>query len=499
MSHDLPRNIDMRLEEAFNLIVELERRQIANHLAWNGISLWPLIRHCLWIELITDTAATPPPVSAPVWTRSLRQFIRRGARYLRGWADFKVPRRSDATQIFVSRPVYLQALPSGKLFDRIVDPLLFALPPGHHAEKFYVSPWPGQAGLQHAARCLLPARTPASQIATKDQDSLTTLAHAAGLDAASFFCRYAAALHAFCRWFETGARVFAGRPALRTIYLTSWYFPDMMGLTAAARQRGTRVVDVQHGKQGRHQVMYSGWYDIPPGAGYLSMPDSFWCWGQPSCRHILASAPDRQTHRPFVGGFPWLDYYRTRLAEGIAGRGAQADGKRTVLVTMQPRHKANLEPIPDFLVDYLRSEPAQTCFIFRCHPNDTLGWEYCRQRLADIPPALFSVDTGKSNLYDQLLAATHHITAYSSCCYEASAFGVSTLLFGLDARAIYAEEIDSGEFAWTEGSTADLSAWLAAPASSPAGQQAATSGTYIESSLARAGELLSLFPSFNKP
>src|SRR5690606_27571948 len=284
------------------------------------------------------------------------------------------------------------------------------------------------------------------------------------------------------------------RPALRTIYLTSWYFPDMMGLTAAARQRGIRVVDVQHGEQGRHQAMYSGWYDIPPGADYLPMPDNFWCWGQPSCRHLLASAPDRQTHRPFVGGFPWLDYYRTRLAEGIAGRGAQADGKRTVLVTMQPRHKANLEPIPDFLVDYLRSEPAQTRFIFRCHPNDTLGWEYCRQRLADIPPALFSVDTGKSNLYDQLLAATHHITAYSSCCYEASAFGVSTLLFGLDARAIYAEEIDSGEFAWTEGSTADLSAWLAAPASSPAGQQAATSGTYIESSLARAGELLSLFP-----
>ena len=161
---------------------------------------------------------------------------------------------------------------------------------------------------------------------------------------------------------------------------------------------------------------------------------------------------------------------------------------RIVLLTTQPRHKANLEPIPDFLVEYLRSEPPHTRFIFRCHPNDPLGPEYCHQRLADISPGLFSLDTGKSNLYDQLLVATHHITAYSSCCYEASAFGVPTLLFGQDARVIYAEEIDSGEFAWTRGNTADLSAWLEAAASTR--PQAATGRTYIESSLARARELL---------
>lgn len=477
----------MRLEDVFKLIVELERRQVANHLAWNGISLWPLIRHCLWAELLTDTSAAPAPASATARLRGLQLQLRRALRYLGGRADFKVPAACDVEQIFISRPVYLQTLSSGRLFDRIVDPLLFALPPDRRAEKFYVSPWPAHSLLHYGARCLLAARTPAPQIATQDRDSLAALAHAAGLNAESFLRRYAAALHAFCRWFETGTRVFAGRPALRTIYLTSWYFPDMMGLIAAARQRDIRVVDVQHGKQGRHQVMYSGWHDIPAGAGYLAMPDSFWCWGQPSCRHILASAPDRQTHRPFVGGFPWLDYYRTQLAEG-AGRGSQWDSKRIVLVTTQPRHKANLEPIPDFLVEYLRGEPVQTHFIFRCHPNDTLGPEYCRQRLADIPSALLSVDTGKSNLYDQLLGATHHITAFSSCCYEASAFGVPTLLFGQDARAIYAEEIDSGEFAWTEGRPADLSAWLDTAA--PTRLQAATGGTYIESSLARAGELL---------
>ena len=478
----------MRIEDAFNLIVELERRQIANHLAWNGIGLWPLIRHCLWTELLTDTTGASAPASASARMQRLQQNVRRGLRYLRGRADFNVPERSNATLLFVSRPVYLQVLPSGKLFDRIVDPLLFELLPGSHAEKFYVSPWPAQAALQHAGRCLLAARAPAPLIPAQDRATLITLAQASGLAADAFLRRYAGALHAFCRCFKTGTQLFAGRPGLRTIYLTSWYFPDMMGLTAAARQRGIRVVDVQHGKQGRHQGMYSGWHDLPASPGYLAMPDGFWCWGGPSCRHILASDPDRQTHRPFVGGFPWLDYYRTQLAGAAAAHAAPATECRVVLVTTQPRHKANVEPIPDFLLEYLRSQPAHTHVIFRCHPNDTLGPEYCRQRLAGISPTLFGVDAGKSNLYDQLLSATYHITAYSSCCYEASAFGVPTLLFGQDARAIYAEEIDSGEFAWTEGRVADLSAWLDANGRAKPGM--ASSGPYIESSLVRVRELL---------
>jgi hypothetical protein len=309
----------------------------------------------------------------------------------------------------------------------------------------------------------------------------------------AFLRRYTAALHSFCRWFESGKRLFASRPALRAIYLVCWYFPDMMGLTAAARQRGIRVVDVQHGKQGRYQAMYSGWHDLPEGNGYLAMPDGFWCWGQPSCQHILASSPGRQTHRPFVGGLPWLDYYRTQFAKAVGahdtpGAVVSEASRHIVLVTMQPPNKVNAEPIPDFLLDYLHYWSEQTHFIFRCHPNDRLGPEYCRQRLAGISQALFSVDTGKSILYDQLLGVTHHITAFSSCCYEASAFGVPTLLFGMAARAFYAEEIESGEFSWTEGDVKELAAWLEEKST----QSPVPARTYIESSLVLAGELLDI-------
>jgi len=134
-------------------------------------------------------------------------------------------------------------------------------------------------------------------------------------------------------------------------------------------------------------------------------------------------------------------------------------GKR-VLVTIQPSQGDNNQPIPDFLLDFLRESPRDVFFIFRCHPNDQLGPEYCRRRLSELPAEVYKIDDGRSNLYDRLMMVTHHITAFSSCGYEADAFGVPTLLFGFDARAIYKDEIDEGLFSWTAGSSRDLALWL---------------------------------------
>ena len=63
---------------------------------------------------------------------------------------------------------------------------------------------------------------------------------------------------------------------LKEMCLTSWYFPDMIGVCAAASELGIKAIDVQHGKQGKYQAMYSGWTKIPE-SGYALMPDNFWC------------------------------------------------------------------------------------------------------------------------------------------------------------------------------------------------------------------------------
>lgn len=482
----------MHLDDAYSLMRKVEEDLAKSAPLWRSVDLWPLIRQCLWNELLNpgrpDTRRRGSQAAASGWSTEVLAVARKALRAGALFRNLRFQSGSVARVGFLSRPVYLQILPSGEMFDRIVDPLIFTLPEGVPYEKFYVSQPANSRPLRYFARCLSPLYAFAPRIPERDKEFLHAAARLTGCDAQSLVESYGAALTVFVRWYKTGRRMFAARKELRRVYLTSWYFPDMMGLTASAHAQGISVIDVQHGKQGRFQAMYSGWDHIPA-QGYAMMPDRFWCWGQPSCDHIMESSPERLTHRPFVGGLPWLDYYRRHIAVTTSVAGNRIADKKRILVTMQPRQSANVEPVPDFILAYLRSSPRGVHFVFRCHPNDPGGLAYCKRRLASLPSHLWSIDPGTINLYDTLLQVTHHITAYSSCCYEASVFGVPTLLFGSDGGAIYADEIASGEFAWTEGDSAELADWIEQIAG---GQKLAPQrGAYIISSLDHATSLLS--------
>jgi CDP-glycerol glycerophosphotransferase (TagB/SpsB family) len=99
-------------------------------------------------------------------------------------------------------------------------------------------------------------------------------------------------------------------------------------------------------------------------------------------------------------------------------------------------------------------------FTFRLSPNDIVGRDYCEHKLKLISQDLYSLDFGNKNLYDVFMVSTAHITAYSSCCYEAAIFNVPTLLFGKESRDIYEDEIRDGFFKWTDGNVPDLSTWI---------------------------------------
>lgn len=445
----------MRLEQAFSLVVSIEAQEFASNLTWRSIKMWPLIRQCLWLELTQSAKAerAMPPVAdiPPLYERIFKRIVDENRAFHHRPKGIGVE-----TTAFISRPVYLQELPSKVLFDRIVDPLISCMPDDALYAKYYVAPWPDRQALHYSAALLRPARMLSHKVRDAHGAVLRRVAIAAGIAPEKLLVRYAESLKAFNRWYEAGRNFFDSRKNLKTVYLTSWYFPDMMGLIAAAREYGVETVDVQHGKQGRLQAMYSGWR-IPDG-GYQMMPNVFWCWGQPSAEHILASSSCRKTHRPIVGGYPWLDYYRRYVSSTNPAVGKETG--KCVLVTTQPQQGANIEPIPDFIIEFLRNASPSVRFVFRCHPNDLNGPAYCRQRLCELPNDRFEIDDGRSNLYDRMITATHHITAYSSCCYEASAFRIPTLLFGVDAQTIYGDEIASGFFSWTPGSALDVASWL---------------------------------------
>jgi hypothetical protein len=379
----------------------------------------------------------------------------------------------------------LQKLEAPELYiDRIIDPLLFIARNNTSAAKAYVGGIPQDCSMFFPGFQLRPKR---GLLAGKQETVMSrvrSMAGQAGVLPESLGVRFSSALNSFYGWYMAGNELFASMPNLKHLYLVSWYFPDMMGLTAAAKDAGVTVTDVQHGKQGRYQGMYSWWTRIPSG-GYQMMPDRFWCWGQPSCDDILGASPDRVTHRPFVGGFPWIDWYRTFINPASVGR---TSGK-IILFTLQGPQGENKEPIPEFIVDFLKDARYSDWRIrFRNHPNFSDGLDYCSKRLSSVDGRRFETSDGSRNLYDELLECSHHITAYSSCGYEAECFGVPTLLFGEEARRIYETDIASGRFTWTAGKLDEFTAWLDRAGTA---SKRGPSRPYIESSLSLASVIFS--------
>ena len=347
-------------------------------------------------------------------------------------------------------------MPDGFWFDRIVDPLLHLMNPDTLCRKYYLSQSTLEFNLSSPATLLscLPTlnRFPLDQY----YYFLESIASDAGVDSSNFISRVRQSVASFDRWYQFGNKFFGVRSQLKLIFVTSWYFPDLMGLIAAAHERGVKVVDVQHGKQGKLQAMYSGW-NIPKG-GYEMMPDFFWCWGQPSVNHILQTSPKRDCHNPFIGGYPWIEYYQKYIFSPPMK--TLDPCKKFILITLQPPQGANSEPIPDFILHYMSKCPNNVHFIFRIHPNHSNGVSYCHHRLAAFSKDIFDIDDSSTNLYDTFMLATHHVTAYSSCCYEADVFNIPTLLFGVDALTIYKDEIKNGIFSWTIGALVDLECWF---------------------------------------
>lgn len=472
--------------EVCEILVRLEQESDINEHRVGAIQLWPLMRHVLWTELLRTSLANEQqrPAQRPGVASKARRlaavlYHSLTQTFLRHQAE-----PSDETLLFVSRPVYLQYMGESNLhFDRIIDPL-FSIARNHSSvAKIYIGHLPDDRRLLYPG---FPLRPRSVRHSAELERSVSLwgrdIARQAGVCEQDFVGQLVMALRGFERWYDTGKSLFRTMPRMKRLYLTSWYFPDMMGLTAAAKDAGIEVIDVQHGKQGKYQGMYSWWTKIPED-GYKMMPDRFWCWGRPSCHDILRASPDRTTHRPFVGGYPWIDWYRT-FVNPLVVRSAS---NRAILFTMQGPQGKSTEPIPDFIVNFLRDEQFSDWQIrFRNHPNFKEGLAYCEKRLASVDPSRFAIADQKRNLYDEFLEVTHHITGYSSCCYEAESFGVPTLLFGEEAQSIYEADIACGRFFWTSGVTGDLIRWLEDPPESHVQQ----SDQYTESSLSLAASML---------
>ncbi|GAB5539830.1 MAG: hypothetical protein Salg2KO_19330 [Salibacteraceae bacterium] len=232
---------------------------------------------------------------------------------------------------------------------------------------------------------------------------------------------------------------------LERILFECYYKPEVLGLIAAASDMGIQTVDIQHGKQGTHHLMYTHWKTVPNG-GFNVLPSNFWNWGEESVKNILENSSDRfgKVHRPIAVGYAWLDRCRDStpftLSKGEKQFLNRLESYKTIaLVTLQPETVDDEGCIPGELLNAITDTRDDTFWLLRLHPT-MKSLPNKLDYLGQVDHVDIKMGTALP-LYTLLNVATHHITKFSSVAFEADYFGVPTYISGNIGKALFSNYI----------------------------------------------------------
>ncbi len=473
----------MKISEAYKKVMKIERNEKFRELEIDKINVWPLLRRTLWTQLQNTSKKRNHVILESNIFHFLKSFLAKIVNLARS-------SNKEASYLFFSSPIYLQLLKNGNYFDRIIDPLIYSLNTPKSFEKYYIKFISPAIKLQFSSTVFVSAKTKNLQINSYDLNILNNIACEVDLEPKSLVNAFQKSLRQFNASFKTANEFLIKHRNVKIIYVVCWYNPTMMGIVAAAKKLGIKVIDVQHGKQGKFNAMYSGWRHISHKEKYVMMPDYFWCWGEPSAKQMLKTSKDRKTHIPFVGGYPWIDYWKQNEKFKVKNKSLfQEKNIKKILVTLQPIVWSETKLIPDFILEFMRKNDKSYYFIFRLHPNNKVKMKEIKKYFVGISNSNFCFDNSKLDLYALFDEVDFHITRFSSTCFEASLFQVKTLLYGKDSFELYKDEILDEQFYWTSGCKDDLELFLNDTKShkTPPKEK-----LYIQSSLKLAKKLLTL-------
>jgi len=213
-------------------------------------------------------------------------------------------------------------------------------------------------------------------------------------------------------------------------------------LIAAARERGIKTVDIQHGVMvGYNSVFYDNWQETPQ-SGYQALPDYFLVWSELEERHlaqVFSHVTGGFTHRALVSGYPWLDYSvaldkreKSRLRKI---RKFVESGKKSILVTLQRDSF-----IPKNITAIITTSGEEVRWIIRRHPK---GNEF-NSPVKKLKNVIFGNDVDAVELRDLFKMVDYNFTDGSSTVLEADYFGVYSFVYGNEGHTNYKDLIDAG-------------------------------------------------------
>tara|TARA_B100000212_G_C27385019_1_gene538992 strand:+ start:12429 stop:13895 length:1467 start_codon:yes stop_codon:yes gene_type:complete len=476
-------NKNYDLKEIFELLVSFEKD--LSYLIYNsGNEAWPIVRMTLWRILINirDEKKTAKNKSKLFYFHPFIKLMKNILLNIYNPIN-KFTKDIDNTEIiFFSRSIYLEKLSSGLLVDRIIDPIYEVTRSDKNTIKFYIDKLKsGQLYFDSEKYSInnlnILNLLNIIEISKLQNYSILLAKEFIKLNKLHFLekeiiseVKKAVILYFIAK--NNTKSLFKKFKSLKKIFITSWYFSDMMGIIAAARDIGVESIEIQHGKQGKFQAAYSGWNKIPDN-GFKNMPDKFWCWNKQSTINILKSSPKRKNHIPFVGGYSWPKWYKNNV-NIITPQKIKNNCIRLIFTMQVKQGKTIIEPLDDGLLELLykydlinknnNNNIDSFKLRIRLHPNSiNSSIDYLKSRLKELynSEILEITSKNKSCFYDDLQWSTHHLTCFSSCSIEATLFNVRSAVYGIYAYEIYQEEIENKSLKYFEKLTYNnLNSWL---------------------------------------
>jgi len=236
--------------------------------------------------------------------------------------------------------------------------------------------------------------------------------------------------------------IFDQRGSPKLLVMLNSGFASTVGLTAAAKIRDIRVVEIHHGAESKSAVTAPG--SKHHFSVFNSAPDSLVSWelDDRGDRAVLPVGPvglhllgvfekqfetDKPPHKALG-----LKFQAQRKALDVHAR--QTGLAREILVSLQPGDSGNwLKPVVKALPDCL--------FWVRRHGADS---HLSYRDIADINPRQIEVDLASSSILPLLLDRVDlHLTRFSAVTLEAAAWGVPTLATEMYARKLYHPTVDA--------------------------------------------------------
>ncbi len=453
----------MRPNEIKECFRKIEQDANVNGISLMGICAWPLIRSVLYSEF-----SKSPNLNDESKLSSLRNLFEQSFYYgvnaiITFVRKYIANRNSDIVKIlaFGHSVHYTKVNGQKHRSDRIMDPVISLLGMINH--KKYIL---GSLPLGHYKDRNLSFRTSRHNtdflLEGLIESGLLSVLEKYGINTESFNKLMSKQRDLFLDSYSGARKILDKNPEVRTIFLSVWYVPIVMGITAAARQLSIRVVDVQHGAEISSHAMYCDWTDVP-GEGYLMLPNNFWCWDENFERTINRSFNHNENHLGIRDCPTWLNFRMNQLNGSnnqLAGQNLKDSFRYILLFTLQPPCFETPNRIPDFLIDFLKHENPDVHVYIRRHPNDPKDKIELRSFQDMKFRTAWSLVSPEEDLVHSLSISTHHVTRFSSVCYEAEKLGIPTLLFGPEASEFYSTEIEEFRFHWTPGKLLDLHNFL---------------------------------------